>query len=143
MNLLSELWPEIVNLAVYLVNRTLIRYLEWKSLIFHLYETLDWLKPSLAHLVVLGCCAYVRDLKIVCDCKLDSKVFIEYLVGYDSMNIYHCWVSTKNQIICARDVLFNEMKFYDSRDLQERNLEHAMKVIKFMKIYVLPKPVIP
>jgi hypothetical protein len=50
----ANLWPEIIQAAVYLNNRTPKRQLSWKTP----YEALTQSKPNLSHLRIYGCRAY-------------------------------------------------------------------------------------
>ena len=41
------------------------------------------------------------------------RAFIDYLIGYDSINIYRVWNSDKKDINDYKNVIFNEEEFYD------------------------------
>jgi len=78
-----NLWPELIHTAVYLLNRTPMRRLGWKTP----FEALTRVKPDLKHLAIIGCKYYVLDKTIRRNMKLDRRVVISYLVRYDSRNI--------------------------------------------------------
>ena len=80
-------------------------------------------KPTLNHLKAYWCGSYVL-IKSVGDPdrprkrqKLQPRVHIGYLVGYESTNIYRIWISYKKKVISARDVLFDEEEFYDGKPI--------------------------
>ncbi len=47
--------------------------------------------------------------------KLAPRVYIGYLVGYESMNIYKVWIFYKKKVMLAQDIIFNEKAFFDSK----------------------------
>jgi hypothetical protein len=80
----TDLWPEIVKVVGYTRNRTLVRKLEWKTP----FKAVKKQKPRRAHMHIYGCRAYLLDHNILRKMKLNPQAHIEYLVGYDSTNIY-------------------------------------------------------
>ena len=44
--------------------------------------------------------------------KLVLRVFVGFLVGYNSANIYRVWDPVKNKVKGHRDVIFNERVIY-------------------------------
>jgi hypothetical protein len=83
-----ELSNECCLVAVYLLNRTPVELLGWKTL----YEVVHGQKPSVAHFIVVGARAYVLNNKLKRGEKLESRALIGQLVGYDSTNIYRVWM---------------------------------------------------
>jgi hypothetical protein len=83
-NLPADMWPEIVQTASYLNNRTPKRRLGWKTP----HEALTGIKPNLSHLYMFGCRAYPLDKHIPLTNKLQPRAHIGYLLGYESTNIY-------------------------------------------------------
>ena len=147
------LWREIISLAVYLYNRTPKYNLDWKSPYeaFHEVTMSDegvtgLRKPTLNHLKAYGCQSYVL-IKSAGDPdrpkkrqKLQSKVHIGFLVGYESTNIYRIWIPHKKKVISARDILFDEEEFYDGKpvrftDILISNLDEAIE-----EVIVTPDP---
>ena len=51
--------------------------------------------------------------------RLESRVHISYLVGYQSTNIFKVWIPTLSRVIAARDVTFDETKQYEPNDTFE------------------------
>jgi hypothetical protein len=74
-----ELSNECCLVAVYLLNRTPVELLGWKTL----YEVVHGQKPSVAHFNVVGARAYVLNNKLKRGEKLESRALIGQLVGYD------------------------------------------------------------
>lgn len=118
-NLPDRLWPETVQAAVYIFNRTPSRRLGWRTP----FELLHGKKPSVSHLRVYGCKAYALDKNIPRNEKLKERALVGYLVGYDSTNIYRIWFPPEDRIIRTRDVTFDENSRY-SPD----NMEHYHEV---------------
>jgi Reverse transcriptase (RNA-dependent DNA polymerase) len=111
-NLPSSLWPEAIQAAGYLNNRTPKKQLGWKTP----FEALTKQIPNLSHLHVYGCRAYPLLHNIPRRQKLEPRAQIGYLVGYDSTNIYRIWIPSKNRVERVRDVTFDEMLFYSPMD---------------------------
>ena len=111
----ESLWPEIVNAAAYVLNRTPNRQLNWKTPLETLQELAKMPNPhpNITHLRVYGARAYPVIHKIPKSEKLQPRAHIRYLVGYDSTNIFRIWIPSKKKVIRTRDVTFNEMLFYD------------------------------
>jgi len=129
--LLHALWREIIATAVYLHNWTPHHSLGWKSLYEAFYDftmsaegVTGPRKPILHHLKAYGCHCYVL-IKSAGDPdhpkklrKLQPRAHIGFLVSYELMNIYRVWIPHKKKVILARDILFNEDKFYDGKPIQ-------------------------
>ncbi|KAJ5143087.1 uncharacterized protein N7515_001874 [Penicillium bovifimosum] len=118
-----SLWHEASMAAIYIQNRIPHHALDWKSpsevLASHLGEKAPhWLqlKPDLSNLRVYGCKAFVRTHNIPRLAKLAPRAEIGYLVGYEASNIWRIWIPAKKRIIRARDVEFDETKFYKGEE---------------------------
>ena len=126
-----KLWREIIGTASYLYNRTLRASNDWKSpyeafhtFVFDQKSVSGPRKPQLHHLKAYGCKVYVL-IKSKDDAdrpskrqKLDAKVHIGFLVGYESTNIYRIWIPHKRKVISARDVIFNEDEVWDQKPIR-------------------------
>lgn len=91
--LLSQsLFSEIATAAVYLLNRTSIKILDWKSLLWVLEEYLHIEQHSYTHLHAYEYQAYTKILNEILNQnqsqKLDLKAYIKYLISYNSTNIF-------------------------------------------------------
>ena len=88
----EDLWPEIVQTAGYLANRSPSKSLNWMTP----YKKLHSARPDLTHLKVFGCCAYLFILKECCLRmeKLVSRTVCHEL-GYRALNLKRllCWGS--------------------------------------------------
>lgn len=109
----TELWPEPIKAAVYIMNRTPVKALSWKTP----HEALTGKPPIYAHMHVYGCKAYALDKHIPRTFKLDPRAHIGYLVGYESTNVYRIWVPSKDKVIRTRDVKFDDNSLYRPDDL--------------------------
>ena len=54
--------------------------------------------------------------------QLKSKTWIDFLVSYDSTNIYQIWNSVFNKIIQTRDIIFDKEKIFD-KDIKVARLK--------------------
>lgn len=111
----KTLWPEIVLTVIKILNRTPRRNLQWKTPL----EMIGGQKPDLSGLRILGCKAFVRRNLIPRLDKVDTRVWIGYLVGYEASNIYRIWNPSTNRVFKARDVHFDENSLYKHRDNTE------------------------
>ncbi|KAJ6111592.1 hypothetical protein N7523_007653 [Penicillium sp. IBT 18751x] len=112
------LWPEAVQAAVYVLNRTPNKQLGWKTPYQALFNNLDPKpgymkpKPDLSNLRVYGCKAFVRINNIPRLAKMKPRAMIGYLVGFKASNIWRIWVPKAHKVINARDCVFDEASFY-------------------------------
>jgi len=105
----SNLWPELVKTAGYYLNRMPHKALQWKTP----FEAVHSHKPSLAHIRLLGCKAYMLDKHVPKLKKLDPRAQIGYLIGYQSTNLWRIWDPRTESIKVMRDVTFNESSLYE------------------------------
>ena len=103
-NLPASLWPEMARTASHLLNRTPTKRLGWKTP----WEALTGQKPSVQHLRLIGCKAFVLRHDIAKKDKLAPRSLIGYVVGYDSRRIWRIWHPAGKTIIRSRDVTFDE-----------------------------------
>jgi hypothetical protein len=95
-----------VGTACYLVNRSPSLALDDKTP----QEVWTGKKPSLTHLKVFSCDAYVHVLKENRS-KLDKKVQKCIFIGYKyGIKGYNLWSQETNKVVYSRDVVFKEMK---------------------------------
>lgn len=99
-----EFWAEALSTAVYLRNHSPTKVLCEKTP----FEAWTEKKPTVAHLRVFGCKAYMHIPKDERG-KLDSKSKQCIFVGYgEETKGYHLWDPVKRRICFSWDVLFNE-----------------------------------
>ena len=75
-------------------------------------------KLQQAHLKVYDCKTYymITDTlkKINCFDWLKFRVWIDFLVRYDLINVYQIWNSVFNKVIQTRDVIFDKLMIFDN-----------------------------
>jgi hypothetical protein len=102
----KEFWEEAVGIACYLVNRSPSSVLDDKTP----QEVWTSKEPSLTHLKVFGCDAYVHVPKENMS-KLDKKAEKCIFIGYkDGLKGYKLSNPETNKVVYSRDVVFREMK---------------------------------
>jgi hypothetical protein len=122
-NLPKSLSNELFRTAAYILNRTPLECLNWRTS----YELVWGRKAQGAHMYPIGCKAYVLNHHLRKADKLESRALIGHLVGYDSTNIYRIWLPTKDQVIRTRDVVFDSTSFY--KDLEGYARESVIEEI--------------
>ena len=129
-NLLVDYWPEYYKAVGYLFNHILIKQFNWKTL----FEITDNVKPDLNYMHVYGAKAYILKNKVFCKDRLEFHMYIDFLVDYDSCNIYYIWLSSFKCIMRTRDIIFIKDKFYKSDKLDLGFVKNIIKIIKYFKI---------
>jgi hypothetical protein len=135
-----HLWPEAANAAIYILNRTPNRQLQWKTPYEALYKALSEKpgympsKPDLSNLKRYGSRAYTRITSIPRLEKLKPRALIGYLVGYVALNIWRIWIPSRNKVISARDCIFDESKTYNQEPGQighfhDEDLGHDLEAL--------------
>ena len=92
--------------ACYLVNRSPSSALEDKTP----HEVWNGKKPSLSHLRLFGCDAYVhvpKEKRTKLDNKSERCIFIRY---EDGLKGYKIWNPKTRKVVYNRDVVFREVK---------------------------------
>ena len=104
-NLSHDYWVEVVDTTCYVVNRLLTTTLVDETP----YEAWAGKRPSLTHLKVFGCDAFVHIPKERRK-KLYSKSEKCIFVGYkDGVKGYKIWNPATRIIVYSRDVIFKEV----------------------------------
>eukprot|EP00253_Pinus_taeda_P004576 PITA_04576 len=122
----QEFWAEAVDTACYLVNRSPSSALEDKTP----QEVWTGKKPSLSHLRVFGCDAYVhvpKEKRTKLDSKSEKCIFIRYK---DGLKGYKLWNPVTRKFVYSRDVLFKEVKDVIKHEFQPKepvNIEFELK----------------
>eukprot|EP00253_Pinus_taeda_P025779 PITA_25779 len=112
----QEFWAEAVDTACYLVNRSPSSALDEKTP----QEVWTGKKPSLSHLRVFGCDAYVHVPKEK-RTKLDSKSEKCIFIGYkDGLKGYKLWNPVTRKVVYSRDVVFREVKDVIKHEVQPK-----------------------
>lgn len=109
-------WGEAVMTAVYLRNRSPSSALQNITP----FEAWTGEKPSLGHLKVFGCKAFVH-IPDQLRAKLEIKAIECIMVGYSlESKAYRCYDPVKRRVVISRDVTFFENQAYNSdSDMEE------------------------
>jgi hypothetical protein len=102
----QDFWAKAVGTTRYLVNRSPSSMLDDKNP----QEVWTGKEPSLTHLKVFGCDAYVhvpKENKSKLDKKDEKCIFIGYK---DGLKGYQIWNPKTKKVVYRRDVVFREMK---------------------------------
>jgi hypothetical protein len=118
---------------VYLNNRTPKRQLSWKTL----YKALIQSKPNLFYLRVYSYRAYPLNKHIPRSEKLQVRAHIEYLTGYDLLNIYRVWIPSQKKVVRTRNITFDKKLFYDPAEL---NLDYILHEEVLQTVKILKQP---
>jgi hypothetical protein len=107
-------WGEAINTAMHIKNRMPNSSIKFKTP----YELWYGRKPSLGHLRIFGCIAWVHIPKESGCQKLDDKSKRMCLVGYISdKGIYKVYDPSNGKFSGARDIIFDEKKFFTPQQL--------------------------
>ena len=137
-NLPEFLWSEIVTAGIYLLNRTPIRSLGWKTPYEHLYGK----KPNLYGIRILGSLTYILIVGKKRDqlSKFDPRALKGYLVGFEASNIYRVWSPITNRVIRTRDVKVDETQRYrpdtNPRDISVQEMEEIRRIQDIVDIFL-------
>jgi len=118
-------WEEAVDTAVYLLNRTPIKNINWKTP----YEMLHGIIPDISHLVPFYSKGVYHLTKDERKNTLSKKGIECRMVGYNpyGKNQYRILLLVPgNKILNRRDVVFNEIKndnYMENDDLTQKNLK--------------------
>ena len=67
--------------------------------------------------------------------KMRPRAFINYLIEYDSINIFRVWNPEKENVNDYKNVIFNETKFFDIYN--KKDLIKKSEKIDFVKFIIL------
>ncbi len=113
----EDLYSECYLAVIYLLNKTFIARLKWSSSLMTLQkcrnESIKW---KLSNLKIFDSKTYVllkESQTSARSKKLKARAFVEYLIEYDSINIFRVWNLEKWNVNDYRDVIFDEESFFD------------------------------
>jgi hypothetical protein len=134
----NQLWFECYEAAAYILNRMPTRRLDWLSPLGKLQQLtgVPVPEPKIAHLRTFGSRAYALNYHIDKYDRLEPRVHIGYLVGYESTNIFKVWVPHLSRVISARDVTFDETRRYQSTDTFELVSEAHVRSLEIRSLDV-------
>ena len=111
-NLRLELWAEIVNTCVYVLNRSYTKSLKGETP----YEKWCGRKPSVDHLRVFGSVVHVKTTRKIS--KLEDRSTVMILIGYErGRKAYRCLDPMNFKVTISRDVIFEESQSWDFSQL--------------------------
>jgi len=129
-NLPDYLWPVIIAAIIFLLNRTPIESLDWKTP----YECLYGVKPDLSGIYILGSLTYTLIVGKERErlSKFDPRAIKGYLIGFEASNIYQVWSPITNRVIRARDVKIDESQRYkpdpDPENVPRQDMENIRRI---------------
>jgi len=112
----QEFWVEAVDTACYLINKSPSSALEDKTP----QDVCTGNKPSLSHLRVFGCDAYVhvpKEKQTKLDSKSEKCIFIGYKYGLKGYNL---WNPVTRKVVYNQDVVFREVKNVIKHEVQPK-----------------------
>jgi hypothetical protein len=96
-------WGEAVMTVVHLLNRSPTEALDGKAS----YEAWHRHKPTVSHLRIFGCLAFIKELNHVD--KLDDRSTLGVFIGYaEGAMAYHVLDPMTRRVRITRDVVFDE-----------------------------------
>lgn len=111
---LKYLWGEVMNIATYILNRSLTKKVENMTL----EEAWTSVKPYISHLRVFGSICY-RHVPDQVRPKLDDKGDMMIMLGYHSTCGYKLLNPMNNKIIISMDVVVDEHNEWKLNDVAE------------------------
>jgi hypothetical protein len=128
----KDLYSECYLVAAHILNQTSSSLLSWDSSLIFLQKLLkELIQNEIAHLKMFDCKAFSLFKEtdaLKKNEKMKSRAFIEYLIKYDFINIFRVWNSQKDDVNDYRDVIFNEMKFFDTYEAADLFKEEEKKL---------------
>jgi hypothetical protein len=128
----DALWPVLLYHAIYLLNRTPVQSLGWKTP----YELVLKRKPSLASLRIIGSKAYVRkdfDGQKRAQKTADQSE-IGFYVGSIASNIFRIWIPHKQRVVDVRDVIIDESIRFDPKLVRKEVPNPHQSIISLLDV---------
>lgn len=119
----KQLWGEAVLTATYLINLSPTKAISQDKTPYELWHNK---KPRIDHLRIFGCTVYIHNKTR--KSKFDKKSFKGILVGYEQ-NGYRVLNTELNKIITARDVIFDEVNYKETRpSMHNKEIENGTNI---------------
>jgi hypothetical protein len=116
--LFEDLYSECYLAVAHLLNKTLMTQLKWDSSLIRLQRLLKKsIKWKLNQLKIFDCKAYVLLKKSNASSrskKMKARAFVNYLIDYDSINIFRIWNFEKDDVNDYKNIIFDEKVYYDT-----------------------------
>jgi hypothetical protein len=107
-----------------LLNKTSSQVLNWNSSLIRIQKlTNQSIRHKINHLKIYKCKTYSLLEKInisTRDNKLRSRAFVDYLIDYNSINIFRIWNLEKDDVSDYRNVIFDESELYSIYNKKDR-----------------------
>jgi hypothetical protein len=117
----KDFYSECYFVAAHILNRTSSSSLNWDSSLIFMQKLLKKsIRNEIVHLKMFDCktFSFLKEINALKKSeKMKSRIFIEYLIKYDFINIFRVWMSKKDDVNDYRDVIFNETKFFDTYEV--------------------------
>jgi Reverse transcriptase (RNA-dependent DNA polymerase). len=127
------LWPEAVKAAIWIINRSPTKLTDGRWIVPYAEAMENGRVPkqriNLSNLRVYGCRAYVRRHDIPNSHKMEPRAAIGYLVGYVASNIWKVWFPHKGSVREVRDVVFDENRFFDPKELEKALVSDVLEAM--------------
>ncbi|SMY29766.1 unnamed protein product [Zymoseptoria tritici ST99CH_1A5] len=106
-------WQSAVEVAVYIIKKTLLLALKGKSPYQVLAEHFKWprTKPYIGNLRIFGCTAFVLDQELARGDKFEDRATTGRLVGFEGDNIYKVYLPLEHKVVRSVNVTFDEAHF--------------------------------
>ena len=104
VDLFVYFWSWINEIVEYLINKISFKKHNWKTSFKMIIDK----KSNLTHIIQYETKTYSLNKNISKKKKMKSKTHFDFLIKYDSINIFFIWVFNQRKVIRTRDVTFDE-----------------------------------
>jgi hypothetical protein len=136
----KDLYFECYLAVVHLLNRMLMTQLSWDSSLIWLQRLSkeSIIRWELDHLKIFDCKTYVllKDANVSSRSeKMKARAFEDYLIDYDSINIFKIWNFEKDDVNDYKNVIFDENAYHDTYNKQNLIKKSERKNFVQFRIY--------
>ena len=139
------LWPHFVDAAAFILNRTPVKRLQWKTP----YEMVFGRQPNLAGLRIPGSLAYVRrhdlpgQMLSKNNLKVENNAVIGYYIGPVGSNIYNIWIPSLERVVRTRDAIIDEQKKFNPAEVVPKESPYAPSGVTLLQVEVTEPVEVP
>ena len=139
------LWPHFVDAAAFILNRTPVKRLQWKTP----YEIVFGRQPNLAGLRIPGSLAYVRRHDLLGqipsknNLKVENNAVIGYYIGPVGSNIYNIWIPSLERVVRTRDAIIDEQKKFNPAEVVPKESPYAPSGVTLLQVEVTEPVEVP
>lgn len=127
--LLKSLTNELYLTAIYLINWTPTEGNGWKTP----FEIVTGKRPHMAHVHLIGSKAYTLNPHLARGDKIESRVLISHLVGFNASTIYRVWLPGGHRVVRTRDVIFEPRSGFKHEKIYG-DMESSARVARVLDI---------